>query len=259
MRRNLLLAVAMMFVWSSALSAAEPVVIKPFNGSCLEGWNFKRGNRINCWTVGKLEADATTFSASLLMGEEKGVMINLVPADWNRSRNNPYRDVDPPRAAAWNRENPSSGVDIYTKERFGDITVKLEFLILRGGNSGVYLMGEYELQIADSYGRGELGPGGMGGIWVTSAPLTNASRPPGTWQTLEIEFFAPRFNADGEKIANGLFRRVLLNGVLIQENVEVERSTGGGLTGREAPTGPLMFQGDHGPVAFRNIEIIVKK
>jgi hypothetical protein len=165
-----------------------------------------------------------------------------------------------PTATAGDPAGPPRGVDIYTTEKFGDCTVKVEFLILRGGNSGVYLMGEYEVQISDIFGRPatrQLGQGDMGAIYSAAAPTRNAASMPGTWQSFEIEFVAPRFDAAGNKTSNALFKRVVLNGILVQENVEVQGSTGGGLTGREHATGPLMFQGDHGPVAFRNVEIIL--
>ncbi len=70
-----------------------------------------------------------------------------------------------------------------------------------------------------------------------------------------IDFRAPRFDADGKKTANARFVKVTLNGQVIQENVEMEQQTPGGLVGKERPQGPLMFQGNHGPVAFRNIKI----
>jgi len=262
MKRNFLLLAVMMFALSPVLSAQEPTVRSLFNGTNLDGWNFKAGDRVNTWTVGRLasntvEEAATTMEPLPLRGGPgagtrgggagapagaglgaSGVMINATGNDWRDARR---------------------GVDIYTTERFGDVTVRLEFLVLRRGNSGVYMMGEYELQIADSFGRpsDRMGPGDMGGIWATAAPRVNAAGAPGTWQSLEIEFVAPRFDAEGNKTANAIFKRVVLNGILIQENVEVQGSTGGGLTGREHATGPIMFQGDHGPVAFRNIEVIV--
>ena len=259
MKRNLLLLAAMMFALSSMLSAQEPTVKRPFNGTNFDGWQFKAGDRQNNWTVGRLNPNATLEQAATTMnvspirggatqlppqgvrGGALSVMINNVGTDW--------RDARPPK-----------GVDIYTAEKFGDCTVKVEFLILRRGNSGVYLMGEYEVQINDSFARPTdrpLGQGDMGAIYSAAAPSRNATGAPGTWQSFEIEFVAPKFDAEGKKTANAMFKRVVLNGVLVQENVEVEGSTGGGLTGREAATGPLMFQGDHGPVAFRNIEIIV--
>ena len=246
----------MMFVLGSMLSAAEPTVKKPFNGTDLDGWKFKGGWE-NCWKAGNLKADATTFELVALEVGKKGYLLNVVDVDWNKK--NPYRDVDKEKEAEWNKANPRKGVDIYTEEKFGDCTVKLEFLITKGSNSGVYLMGEYEVQIQDSFGKPDdkLGQGDMGAIYSAAKALTNASGAPGTWQTYEVEFVAPKFDADGNKTANALFKKVTLNGVVVQENVQVEKPTGGGVTMKEAPTGPLMLQGNHGPVAFRNIEIIV--
>jgi hypothetical protein len=169
------------------------------------------------------------------------VLANVVPVEWNKA-------------------DPRKGVDIYTEEKFGDCTVKLEFLITRGSNSGVYLMGEYEVQVQDSFARPPgraLTLGDMGAIYDAAPPSVNACGVPGTWQTYEIEFVAPKFDAAGNKTANAVFKKILLNGVIVQENVEVKGPTGGGVTMKEAPTGPLMLQGNHGPVAFRNIEIIV--
>jgi hypothetical protein len=73
-----------------------------------------------------------------------------------------------------------------------------------------------------------------------------------------IEFQAPRFEGD-KKVGNAKFVKVILNGETIHENIEVTAPTPACLTGKEAPTGPVMFQGDHGPVAFRNIQITPKK
>jgi hypothetical protein len=81
----------------------------------------------------------------------------------------------------------------------------------------------------------------------------NASRPPGHWQSYQIWFRAPRFDASGKKIENAKFIRVLFNGILVQENVEVDGGTRAHMEIPEAATNPLMLQGDHGPVAYRNI------
>ncbi len=82
----------------------------------------------------------------------------------------------------------------------------------------------------------------------------NASRPPGEWQTLDVAFKAPRFEGD-KKVEDGVFVLVKLNGKTIHENVEVKGPTGGALEGGEKAKGPLMFQGDHGPVAYRNVRV----
>src|SRR5690606_13191838 len=85
------------------------------------------------------------------------------------------------------------------------------------------------------------------------APRVNAARAPGLWQKLAIQFRAPRFDARGVKLENARFVRVELNGSVLHENVEVTGPTRGASLPGEAATGPLVFQGDHGPVAFRNI------
>ena len=101
-----------------------------------------------------------------------------------------------------------------------------------------------------------MGPGDLGSIYGAAPPRVNASKAPGQWQQLEIVFQAPHFQ-DGKKVANARFVKVTLNGQVVQENVEMEKQTPGGVVGREAPTGPLMFQGNHGEVAYRNIEMIL--
>ena len=92
---------------------------------------------------------------------------------------------------------------------------------------------------------------GVGG----SAPKQNASRAPGEWQSFLIRFRAPRFDANGKKVENARFLRVVHNGVVVQENVEVEGPTRASLESPETPEGPLMIQGDHGPVALRNMYV----
>jgi hypothetical protein len=80
-------------------------------------------------------------------------------------------------------------------------------------------------------------------------------KPPGEWNTYDISFRAPRFDAQGKKTENAKFISVTLNGRKIHENVEVPEPTGGQLPGGERATGPLMFQGNHGIVAFRNVRV----
>ena len=153
-----------------------------------------------------------------------------------------------------------------TKEAFGDIELELEFMIARRSNSGVYLQGRYEIQILDSYGKENPGAQDCGGIyyrWIEETreqyegtpPPVNACKPAGEWQHYRIRFRAPRFNAAGEKIKNAVFEEVTLNGITLHRNVEVTGPTRESLDNIEEPTGPLMLQGDHGPVAYRNIRI----
>ena len=156
-------------------------------------------------------------------------------------------------------------VNLVTDQKFGDSELYLEFMIAKGSNSGVYLHGLYEVQVFDSYGSTEaMTSSDCGGIyhrWIDnkgvggSAPSRNASRRPGEWQSFQIWFRAPRFDGGGKKTANARFIRVLHNGLSVQENVEVEGGTRAHMEVAEAATNPIMLQGDHGPVAYRNIYI----
>ncbi len=152
--------------------------------------------------------------------------------------------------------------NLVTDERFGDFELYIEFMTARGSNSGVYLHGLYEVQIFDSFGyAGYLLPGDCGAIYEGPAgfpgspPLTNACRPPGEWQSFHIWFKAPRFNSKGRKTANAKVLRVLFNGVLVQREVDIPGPTVAASPIPEAAENPIMLQGDHGPIAFRDIYI----
>lgn len=157
---------------------------------------------------------------------------------------------------------------LFTTWTHGDLELELDFLMPKGSNSGIYLMSRYEVQLFDSWGIDDPQFSDVGGIyqrWDESrpegekgfegnAPRLNAARAPGLWQHLKILFKAPEFNESGEKIANAMFEEVWLNGVMIQENVEVTGPTRAAPFEDEVSESPLMIQGDHGPVAVRNIE-----
>ena len=151
------------------------------------------------------------------------------------------------------------GSDLYTEAKFGDIKLEVEFMLPKGSNSGIYLMGEYEVQVLDSFGKpaDKLTQGDLGALNSAAAPKVNAAKKPGEWQKFVIDFQAPKFEG-GKKVSNAKFLKVTFNGEVIHENVECNKVTPGGLTGKEMATGPLMFQGDHGPVAFRNIKVTPK-
>jgi hypothetical protein len=244
----MLLRIALLFlvifgliVWStgehSGAMAQADKAIMPFNGSDLSGWKFQGAEAKSKWVVGRASMD------------EKN------PSELAVVRIPPQADGGPGVRALINSEK--GGVDLYTEQKFGDCTIELEFMLPRKSNSGVYIMGEYEIQILDSFGREKVGPSDLGGLYKVAAPRVNAARQPGEWQKFVIEFQAPRFEGE-KKVADAKFLKVVLNDQVIHENVEMKGPTPGGLTGKEAPTGPLMFQGNHGPVAFRNIKIIPK-
>jgi hypothetical protein len=157
--------------------------------------------------------------------------------------------------------NAGKGVDLVSTEAIvGDCELQGEFNIAKNSNSGIYFMGQYELQLLDSYGKAdkELTPHDCGAVYNTAAPKTNATKPAGEWQTFEVTFRAPQFDAKYKKTANAKFVKVVLNGKVIQENVEVKGPTPGALPGLEKPKGPFMLQGDHGAVAFQNLKVKVE-
>ena len=132
-------------------------------------------------------------------------------------------------------------VDIVTDREFDDFQLRLEFRYPPGSNSGVYLRGRYEVQIQDDYGKA-LDPLRLGGIYGFSAPTDDAARPAGEWQIYEIQLVGRRVT-------------VILNGTEIISNQEIPGITGGALDSHEGSPGPLMLQGDHGPIEYRNVFI----
>jgi hypothetical protein len=217
------------FVFGLGIARADDAATRPFNGADLSGWKFRGDQARSKWKVGHAELD---------------------PTDATRIRFTPNVE----KGAAPELVGTEHSLDIYTEAKFGDCRVEVEVMVPKNSNSGIYLMGEYEVQVLDSWGKKEVGPGDMGGIYVTAAPRVNASKKPGEWQKFIIEFQAPRFE-NGKKTQNAKFIKVILNDQLIHENVEAPKPTTSCLTGREGPTGPLMLQGDHGPIAYRNLVV----
>jgi len=154
-------------------------------------------------------------------------------------------------------DGPSSYV---SKAHFGDCELTLTFMLPEGGNSGVYMMGRYEVQLLDSTGTRNPGAADCGAIysgptWPGSAPSKNMFKRAGAWHELKIDFRAPRFDGAGKKIQNASFLSVEIDGNLVQEDLEVPEPTLGALDPTEAPLGPILLQGDHGPVAFGSIMV----
>ncbi len=147
------------------------------------------------------------------------------------------------------------GTDLYTVLEYGDVDIELKFLMSKNGNSGIYLQGRYEVQLEDSWNLTKSTSASNGGIYNLKAPRINASKAPGLWQDLKISFQAPRFNSAGEKIQNARFLKVLLNGVVVQENVELFTPTPGAVSNQEVAKAALRIQGDHGAIAFKDLVI----
>ena len=158
---------------------------------------------------------------------------------------------------------PKTG-DIRTKQAFGDCQLHVEWASPNPphgedqdrGNSGVYLMGLYEVQVLDSYQSKTYPDGQAGAIYGQHVPLANVCRPPGQWQTYDIVFHGPRFDAAGKLTRPATFT-VLQNGVLIQDHVTVlGRTDGDHQAYVQTPTQlPLKLQDHNHPVHFRNIWI----
>jgi hypothetical protein len=214
-----------MKILTLATLCLTPQAVEPFNGKDLTGWKLKGAAEKSKWKVGKASLDPAAQSKFVVT--EGGELVNA----------------------------QGGGVDLYSEARHGDAVIDVELMVPKGSNSGVYVMGEYEVQVLDSFGKEKMGTGDIGALYGAAPPRLNASKPPGEWQRLVIDFRAPKFGADGKKTANAVFVKVELNGQVIQENVEMKGPTPSGVAGKEAAEGPLMFQGDHGPVAFRNIKI----
>jgi hypothetical protein len=195
---------------------------------------------------------------------------NTQPNDWRACASvklNPREEhfflIEPGQGVLVNGEKGKT-VNFVSEMKHGDIEAHIEFVVPKGSNSGVYFMGLYEIQVLDSYGKADMAFSDCGGIyarWINeksvggAAPRVNASKPPGIWQTFDVQFRGPRFNVSGKKVENARFVKVVHNGTLIHENVEVDGPTRAAMNAPEAPVGPLMLQGDHGPVAYRNIRI----
>jgi hypothetical protein len=217
--------------WSSAAGESQSL----FDGKDLAGWRKPTGT----WMVAKSVSVDPADPEKFVIVSGQGVLVNSAS---------------------------SHTVDLITEAEFGDMEAHVEFCITRHSNSGVYLMGRYEIQVYDSFGvEKDQYPGiECGGIyprWINEkdveghSPSVNASKPPGQWQTFDITFRAPRFDASGKKIANAKVVKVMHNGKVIHENVELNGPTRGPMAEDEKPTGPIRLQGDHGPVAYRNLRV----
>lgn len=210
------------------------------------------------WAIaGNVYADRHT-EQHLEAGEGEGILVNQAPDRLRASA-----AVQPESSSQAGSESASSE-NLFTTLEHGDIDLELEFMMPRNSNSGIYLQGRYEVQLLDSWLKEELSYGELGGIYQGAgtggndrfegkAPEKNAAKAPGLWQHIKIHFKAPRFDETGKKVANARFDEVYLNGVLVQKQVEVSEPTLAAAFEDEQALGPLMLQGDHGPVAFRNI------
>jgi hypothetical protein len=232
------LALVLLAAGSLTLRGAErPRTLPLFDGRTLNGWRQPAGEWLAVKAVSLDPTDAGKFTVE----KGEGVLLNGVKG---RTGN------------------------LLTELEHGDVEAHLEFVIPKASNSGIYFQGRYEIQVYDSYGVAKdkypgIECGGIYPRWTEArgefeghSPRVNASKPPGQWQSLDVVFRAPRFDAAGRKVRNACFVRVVFNGQVIHENVELTGPTRAAQwEDNEKAIGPLMLQGDHGPVAYRNLRL----
>ncbi|MDH4240714.1 MAG: DUF1080 domain-containing protein [Phycisphaerae bacterium] len=183
----------------SKVQYGKPIVL--FNGKNLDGWKLTNPDQTSGWSV------------------EDGVLVNK-----------PVQKEGKPHISYGN---------LRTVDEFEDFNLKLEVNIPKGGNSGVYLRGIYEVQVSDSFGR-NLDAHNMCGIYSRIAPTENAEKPAGQWQTMNITLLDRHVTVE-------------LNGKTIIDNQPLLGCTGGALWSDEFKPGPIYLQGDHTGVSYRNI------
>lgn len=157
---------------------------------------------------------------------------------------------DAAKAGTWGvadgvMENTPHGTDIVTDQKFTDFKLHVEFKMVEKSNSGVYLRGRYEVQIEDNFGQ-EPESHRIGGVYGFITPSSNPAKKAGEWQTYDITLIGCRVT-------------VVFNDKTIIDNVEIPGITGGALDSSEGEPGPIMLQGDHEKIYYRNIVITPRK
>jgi hypothetical protein len=207
--------------------------------------------------------DKIPVNPKLSVAPPEGAIV-LFSGKAEQMRNNWYarRSTKP---AGWSVDDKGVATpnhrDITSKQEFGDCYLHVEFCppAKGDGNSGVGLMGRYEVQILNSYGH-QPEKHQCGALYDQTPPKVIASKPAGQWQTFDIFFRAPRFDAEG-KVVEQARATVYQNGILIHENAEFHGPTGIQYEQYkgEAAKGPVVLQGDHRIVRFRNVWIVPEK
>jgi hypothetical protein len=184
----------------SKVKFGAPVVL--FNGKDLTGWKLTNPKATCGWSV------------------IDGILTNKVP---------PHEPGKPHKAYG----------NLRTEQEFEDFNIKVETRVPKGGNSGVYLRGIYEVQVLDSYGK-PLDPHNMGAIYSRICPTVAAEKPAGQWQTLEATLV-------------DRYVTVILNGKKIIDNQPILGCTGGALWSDQFRPGPIYLQGDHTGIEYRSV------
>ncbi len=202
-------------------------------GTGLEGTMIYTDGKTYHWTA--VAAPKLNTVANPKFGKTKKLFNGKNLEGWEIKENNQWEVVDGILTS------PKPGINLISQEKFTDFKLHAEFRYPKASNSGLYLRGRYEIQIADNKG---LEPSSIyfGGVYGLLTPNTNMAKEAGEWQTYDITLL-------GRNIT------IVANGKTIISEQNIPGMTGGALDNDEAAPGPIMIQGDHGPVEFRSLEI----
>jgi len=217
--------------WSSR--ETDPEFQFTYNGNALTGWTTGAEGEKMEWT-GVRAPDLVRENAPV-WGEPIDLIDENLSA-WVLADNNEFVVEDDVMI------NKASGGNIVTKQKFDDFKLHLEFKYPGGSNSGVYLRGRYEVQIADNYEE-EPESHFIGGVYGFIDPVVNAAHKANQWQTYDITLIGRRVT-------------VVLNGQTVIKDRPIPGITGGAIDSNEGEPGPIMLQGDHGAISYRNMSII---
>ena len=198
----------------------------------MEGFKILDGNTLHFTGV---RAPSLKREEPPVWGSPKNLLDDNM-SRWIIPENNQFRMIDGILV------NQEVGGNLVTNERFDDFKLSVEFRYPEGSNSGIYLRGRYEVQIEDNYDISPPGDIHIGGIYGFIAPSVNAAKPAGEWQSMEITLV-------------GRHVTVVHNDIEVISNRPIPGITGGSLNSNEGEPGPIMLQGDHGPVEFRKVTI----
>lgn len=206
---------------------------KMVNGNLEGSMVYADGKRYS-WTGNR--APELPYYENPKIGKEIALFNGKNLDGWEIKESNQWKVVDGVLTS------DASGVNLISKEKFQDFKLHAEFRYPEDSNSGLYLRGRYELQIADNIGL-EASSIYFGGIYGLLTPNENVALKAGEWQTYDITLIGRRVT-------------IVANGKTIIANQNIPGMTGGALDNKEAEAGPIMIQGDHGPVEFKELKII---
>lgn len=200
-------------------------------GDQLKGSMVYTDGKEYAWTA--MRQPKLEYNSEPELGVAKYLFIGTTLDSWVIAENANWEVVDGILT------NSSSGANLVSKEKFTDFKLHIECRIPENGNSGIYLRGRHEVQVSDDYLK-EPGPTYFGAIYGFIVPNEMAAKPAGQWQIFNITLIGHRVTVE-------------VNGKAIIVDQVIPGITGGAIDSKEGEPGPLMLQGDHGPIEYKNI------